>query len=141
MSIAPIMMPILVTFFYMIILLRVEGVRNENNEASMTKQKTSPANRREISDDMTDKWQTNYKRESLNVDSKVDEIMFSLQEVCFHDKPKKTSNQLLKDTQSILNNIDVYSDIVKLNKQLRNKLKWIVEGKYYLKYNIESLYF
>lgn len=32
MSIAPIMMPILVTFFYMIILLRVEGVRNENNE-------------------------------------------------------------------------------------------------------------
>lgn len=45
----------------------------------MTKQKTSPANQREISDDMTDKWQTTYKRESLDVDSKVDDIMFSLQ--------------------------------------------------------------
>ncbi|VDI77312.1 Hypothetical predicted protein [Mytilus galloprovincialis] len=121
-------MPILLSFYFLVVLLFVDGAEKDDI-------KDTNANRREIYDEKTDSWGfvedlKNHKRESSDVDTTVDDLMHSLQGICFFDIPKQSANQLLKDTQSILKNIDVYRDIVKLNIQLRNKLKWIVEGKY-----------
>ncbi|VDI40474.1 ficolin, partial [Mytilus galloprovincialis] len=95
--------------------------------------KDANANRREVYDEKNDSWRfvedlKNHKRESSDVDTTVDDLMHSLQGICLFEKPKQSAKQLLKDTQSILKNMDVYRNIVKLNIQLRNKLKWIVEG-------------
>ncbi|CAG2212160.1 unnamed protein product [Mytilus edulis] len=47
--------------------------------------------------------------------------------ICVHENPDKTVEQLLKDTDTILKNINVYKDVVKKNKMLRKELKWIIE--------------
>ncbi|XP_076076516.1 ryncolin-1-like [Mytilus galloprovincialis] len=60
-------------------------------------------------------------------DSKIDELMGILQGICVHENPDKTVEQLLKDTDTILKNINVYKDVVKKNKMLRKELKWIIE--------------
>ncbi|XP_076076513.1 fibrinogen-like protein A isoform X1 [Mytilus galloprovincialis] len=67
-------------------------------------------------------------KDELSVeDSKVDELMGILQGICVHENPDQTVKQLLKDTDIILKNIDVYKEVVKKNKMLRKELKWIIE--------------
>ncbi|CAG2233987.1 Angiopoietin-related protein 1,Ficolin-1-A,Ryncolin-1,Fibrinogen C domain-containing protein 1,Tenascin-N,Ficolin-3,Fibrinogen C domain-containing protein 1-B,Fibroleukin,Fibrinogen-like protein 1,Ficolin-1,Ficolin-1-B,Fibrinogen beta chain,Angiopoietin-4,Tenascin-R,Ryncolin-2,Techylectin-5B,Microfibril-associated glycoprotein 4,Fibrinogen-like protein A,Ryncolin-3,Angiopoietin-2,Ficolin-2,Fibrinogen alpha chain,Tenascin,Angiopoietin-related protein 2,Techylectin-5A,Ryncolin-4 [Mytilus edulis] len=51
----------------------------------------------------------------------------ALYSICIHDNPDQTIKQLLKDTQTILKNIGIYKEVVKLNKQLRSEISWIVD--------------
>ncbi|XP_052085762.1 uncharacterized protein LOC127723235 [Mytilus californianus] len=66
-------------------------------------------------------------RESSEMDSKIDNMIHALQGICIQDNPNQTVKHLKKHTQTILNNIGFYKDIVKLNKQLKNEIKWIVK--------------
>ncbi|XP_052085424.1 fibrinogen-like protein A isoform X4 [Mytilus californianus] len=66
-------------------------------------------------------------RESSEDDMKIENIMTTLLGICIHDNPDQTIKQLRKDTQSILKNIGIYKEVVKLNKQLRNEIAWIVD--------------
>ncbi|CAC5377219.1 Fibrinogen-like protein A,Ryncolin-4,Angiopoietin-related protein 7,Angiopoietin-related protein 1,Ficolin-3,Ficolin-1-B,Ficolin-2,Ryncolin-1,Tenascin-R,Fibrinogen-like protein 1,Angiopoietin-1,Tenascin-X,Fibrinogen C domain-containing protein 1-A,Tenascin-N,Ryncolin-3,Tenascin,Fibroleukin,Fibrinogen C domain-containing protein 1,Ryncolin-2,Angiopoietin-related protein 6,Techylectin-5B,Angiopoietin-related protein 2,Angiopoietin-2,Microfibril-associated glycoprotein 4,Ficolin-1-A,Ficolin-1,Fibrinogen C dom len=67
-------------------------------------------------------------KDELSVeDRRIDELMSILQGICVHENPDQTVKQLLKDTDIILKNIDVYKEVVKKNKLLRKELKWIIE--------------
>lgn len=67
-------------------------------------------------------------KDELSVeDSRIDELMSILQGICVDENPDQTVKQLLKDTDTILKNIDVYKEVVKKNKMLRKELKWIIE--------------
>ncbi|CAG2244384.1 Tenascin-R,Ryncolin-2,Angiopoietin-related protein 1,Ficolin-3,Ryncolin-1,Fibrinogen C domain-containing protein 1-A,Fibrinogen C domain-containing protein 1,Ficolin-2,Fibrinogen-like protein 1,Tenascin,Ficolin-1,Fibrinogen-like protein A,Microfibril-associated glycoprotein 4,Ryncolin-3,Techylectin-5A,Ryncolin-4 [Mytilus edulis] len=61
--------------------------------------------------------------------TRVDDILHELQGICLHENEDRDVTQLKKDTQSFLKNIAVYKDVVKMNKQLKNGIKWILEGK------------
>ncbi|XP_052086444.1 ryncolin-4-like isoform X3 [Mytilus californianus] len=58
---------------------------------------------------------------------RIDKIMQELQDTCIHGNQHQNVKDLKKDTQTILDNINVYKDVVKLNTQLRKEIKWIVE--------------
>ncbi|XP_076084916.1 fibrinogen-like protein A [Mytilus galloprovincialis] len=58
--------------------------------------------------------------------NRVGDILHELQGICLHEKDRDVA-QLKKDTQSILKNMAVYKDVVKMNKQLKNDITWILE--------------
>ncbi|XP_052086446.1 fibrinogen-like protein A isoform X5 [Mytilus californianus] len=58
---------------------------------------------------------------------RIDKIMQELQDTCINDNQHQTVKKLKKDTQTILDNIEVYKDVVKLNTKLRKEIKWIIE--------------
>ncbi|XP_076078848.1 uncharacterized protein LOC143048864 [Mytilus galloprovincialis] len=60
-------------------------------------------------------------------DKGVDKIMNTLQDVCIYERPDKTVQQLLKDTNAIIRNIEIYKEVVKRNKILKKEIKWIIE--------------
>ncbi|XP_071144326.1 fibrinogen C domain-containing protein 1-A-like [Mytilus edulis] len=66
-------------------------------------------------------------RESSENGMRIDKIMQELQDKCIHDNQHQTVNKLKKDTQTILDDIEVYKDVVKLNAKLRKEIKWIIE--------------
>ncbi|CAC5389567.1 Fibrinogen-like protein A,Angiopoietin-related protein 1,Ficolin-3,Ficolin-2,Ryncolin-1,Tenascin-R,Fibrinogen-likeprotein 1,Ficolin-1,Fibrinogen C domain-containing protein 1-A,Tenascin-N,Ryncolin-3,Fibroleukin,Fibrinogen C domain-containing protein 1,Ryncolin-2,Techylectin-5B,Microfibril-associated glycoprotein 4,Fibrinogen alpha chain,Ficolin-1-A,Tenascin,Fibrinogen C domain-containing protein 1-B [Mytilus coruscus] len=66
-------------------------------------------------------------RESSENDMRIDKIMRELQDTCIDGNQRLTVEKLKKKTQTILENIDVYKDVVKLNTQLRKEIKWIIE--------------
>ncbi|XP_071141723.1 fibrinogen-like protein A [Mytilus edulis] len=66
-------------------------------------------------------------RESSEDDMKIENIMTTLLGICIHDNPDQTIKQLRKDIQTILKNIGIYKEVVKLNKQLRSEISWIVD--------------
>ncbi|VDI77736.1 Hypothetical predicted protein, partial [Mytilus galloprovincialis] len=66
-------------------------------------------------------------RESSEMDSKIVSMVQTLQGICIQDNPDQTAKQLKKHTQTMLNNIGLYKEIVKLNKQLTNEIQWIVK--------------
>ncbi|XP_052083629.1 fibrinogen C domain-containing protein 1-like [Mytilus californianus] len=59
-------------------------------------------------------------------DRKIDEILYILQGECTHNSEKSLKGMLI-DTQAIINNIGVYNEVVKKKKELRNKIKLLVE--------------
>lgn len=61
------------------------------------------------------------------VDLRVDGIMYELQEKCLPANHSLTAEDIKKDTQNILNNVIVYEEIVELNKQIKEKIKWILK--------------
>ncbi|CAG2253962.1 unnamed protein product [Mytilus edulis] len=61
-------------------------------------------------------------------DLRVDGIMYELQEKCLPANHSLTAEDIKKDTQNILNNVIVYEEIVKLNKQIKEKIKWILKA-------------
>ncbi|XP_063408194.1 fibrinogen-like protein A [Mytilus trossulus] len=67
------------------------------------------------------------ERESSEEDVRIDKIMRELQDTCIDDNQRLTGEKLKKKTQNILDRIDVYKDVVKLNTQLRKEIKWIIE--------------
>ncbi|XP_076083424.1 fibrinogen-like protein A [Mytilus galloprovincialis] len=65
-------------------------------------------------------------RKSSEEDSRVDDILHELQGICLTEKNYQTAKELKKDTQTILSNMAVYKDIVKLNTQIKTEIKWIL---------------
>ncbi|XP_063405957.1 uncharacterized protein LOC134689922 [Mytilus trossulus] len=65
-------------------------------------------------------------RKSSEEDSRVDDILQELQGICLQENHQKSAKDIKKDTQSIINNMAVYKDIVKLTGQLKNDLMWIL---------------
>ncbi|XP_071144329.1 fibrinogen-like protein A [Mytilus edulis] len=66
-------------------------------------------------------------RESSEDGVRVDKMMQELQDICIHSNRHQTIKELKKDTQNILDNIEVYKDVVKLNTKLRKEIKWIIQ--------------
>ncbi|XP_052086283.1 fibrinogen-like protein A isoform X5 [Mytilus californianus] len=66
-------------------------------------------------------------RKSSEEDSRVDDILLELQGICLTERNDKTAKELKRDTQTILSNMAVYKDIVKLNAQLKTEIKWILK--------------
>ncbi|CAG2239028.1 unnamed protein product [Mytilus edulis] len=60
-------------------------------------------------------------------ESRVDDILHELQGICLTEKNYKTAKELKIDTQTILSNMAVYKDIVKLNAQLKTEIEWILK--------------
>ncbi|XP_063408190.1 microfibril-associated glycoprotein 4-like, partial [Mytilus trossulus] len=58
---------------------------------------------------------------------RVDKIMQELQDTCIDGNQHQNIKEMKKDTQTILNNIEVYKDVVKLNTKLRKEIKWIIQ--------------
>ncbi|CAC5414732.1 unnamed protein product [Mytilus coruscus] len=54
-------------------------------------------------------------------------MVHTLQGICIQDNPNQSVKQLKKHTQTMLNNIGLYKDVVKLNKQLKSEINWIVK--------------
>ncbi|XP_076084355.1 fibrinogen-like protein A isoform X1 [Mytilus galloprovincialis] len=65
-------------------------------------------------------------RKSSEEDSRVDDILHELQGICLPENHYKSAKDIKKDTQTIVNNMAVYKDIIKLTGQLKNDLKWIL---------------
>ncbi|CAG2210398.1 unnamed protein product [Mytilus edulis] len=59
--------------------------------------------------------------------TRVDDILHELQGICLQENELRDVTQLKKDTQSILKSMAVYKDVVKMNKQLKDDIKWILE--------------
>ncbi|XP_071141356.1 fibrinogen-like protein A isoform X2 [Mytilus edulis] len=53
--------------------------------------------------------------------------MYELQEKCLPANHSLTAEDIKKDTQNILNHVVLYEEIVKLNKQVKEKIKWIIK--------------
>ncbi|VDI79643.1 Hypothetical predicted protein [Mytilus galloprovincialis] len=53
--------------------------------------------------------------------------MQELHDTCIRDNQLQTIKKLKKDKQTILDNFEVYKDVVKLNTKLRKEIKWIIE--------------
>ncbi|XP_063405952.1 fibrinogen-like protein A [Mytilus trossulus] len=60
-------------------------------------------------------------------ESILDGIMNELQGTCLPDNNNKTAKEIIQDTQTIINNMVMYKDIVKLNKQLKDEIQWIIK--------------
>ncbi|XP_071144327.1 ryncolin-2-like [Mytilus edulis] len=58
---------------------------------------------------------------------RIDKIMQELHDACIRDNQRQTIKKLKKDQQTILDNIEIYKDVVKLNTKLRKEIKWIIE--------------
>ncbi|CAC5423047.1 Fibrinogen-like protein 1,Fibrinogen-like protein A,Tenascin,Ryncolin-2,Ryncolin-4,Techylectin-5A,Tenascin-N, Angiopoietin-related protein 7,Ficolin-2,Ryncolin-1,Tenascin-R,Ryncolin-3,Ficolin-1 [Mytilus coruscus] len=66
-------------------------------------------------------------RKSSEEDGRVDTIWNELQGICLHGNPRGTVQELKKDTQVLLKNMAIYKDFVKMNKQLKKDIIWILE--------------
>ncbi|VDI03003.1 Hypothetical predicted protein [Mytilus galloprovincialis] len=53
--------------------------------------------------------------------------MYDLQEVCLPENYSLTGEEMKKDTQNILNNVVLYTEIVELNRHVKEKIKWILQ--------------
>ncbi|CAC5414743.1 Fibrinogen-like protein A,Ryncolin-4,Angiopoietin-related protein 1,Ficolin-3,Ficolin-1-B,Techylectin-5A,Ficolin-2,Ryncolin-1,Tenascin-R,Fibrinogen-like protein 1,Tenascin-N,Ryncolin-3,Tenascin,Fibroleukin,Fibrinogen C domain-containing protein 1,Fibrinogen gamma chain,Ryncolin-2,Techylectin-5B,Angiopoietin-related protein 2,Microfibril-associated glycoprotein 4,Fibrinogen alpha chain,Ficolin-1-A,Ficolin-1,Angiopoietin-4 [Mytilus coruscus] len=60
-------------------------------------------------------------------DLRVDDIMYEVQEKCLPANHSLTAEDIKRDTQNILNNVVLYKEIVELNKQVKDKIKWILK--------------
>ncbi|CAC5419727.1 Fibrinogen-like protein A,Ryncolin-4,Angiopoietin-related protein 7,Angiopoietin-related protein 1,Ficolin-3,Ficolin-1-B,Techylectin-5A,Ficolin-2,Ryncolin-1,Tenascin-R,Fibrinogen-like protein 1,Angiopoietin-1,Ficolin-1,Ryncolin-3,Fibroleukin,Ryncolin-2,Angiopoietin-related protein 2,Tenascin,Angiopoietin-4 [Mytilus coruscus] len=110
-------MPILRSFFFLVLLLFVEGA--EKDEV-----KDSVANRREIYDETTDRRGlvedlTNHKRESSDVDRTVDDLMHSLQASKGPKEVSRVIRMLKNDVQGICRPLDLETprDCAELKKK------------------------
>ncbi|CAC5366805.1 Fibrinogen-like protein A,Ryncolin-4,Angiopoietin-related protein 7,Ficolin-3,Ficolin-1-B,Ficolin-2,Ryncolin-1,Tenascin-R,Fibrinogen-like protein 1,Fibrinogen C domain-containing protein 1-A,Ryncolin-3,Tenascin,Fibrinogen C domain-containing protein 1,Ryncolin-2,Techylectin-5B,Angiopoietin-2,Fibrinogen alpha chain,Ficolin-1-A,Ficolin-1,Fibrinogen C domain-containing protein 1-B,Angiopoietin-4 [Mytilus coruscus] len=52
----------------------------------------------------------------------------SITGICLKEHHFKTVKELKKDTQAILNSLSVYKEVVKMNRQVTNDIKWIMKG-------------
>ncbi|VDI37593.1 Hypothetical predicted protein [Mytilus galloprovincialis] len=64
---------------------------------------------------------------STGEESMVDGIMNELQGICLPDNNNKTVKEIIQDTQTIINSMKMYKEIVKLNKQLKDEIQWIIK--------------
>ncbi|XP_052086256.1 fibrinogen-like protein A [Mytilus californianus] len=64
---------------------------------------------------------------SSGEESMVDGIINELKGMCLLDNNNRTTKEIMQDTQKIVNNMVMYKDIVKLNKQLKDEIQWIVK--------------
>ncbi|CAC5425667.1 unnamed protein product [Mytilus coruscus] len=67
------------------------------------------------------------ERELDEEDKRINKIIHTLQDVCVYERPDQSVEQLLNDTNVILNNIGTYKEVVKKLKILKNEIKWIIE--------------
>ncbi|CAC5389568.1 Tenascin,Fibrinogen-like protein A,Ryncolin-2,Ryncolin-4,Fibrinogen C domain-containing protein 1-A,Microfibril-associated glycoprotein 4,Ficolin-2,Ryncolin-1,Ryncolin-3,Ficolin-1,Fibrinogen C domain-containing protein 1-B,Fibrinogen C domain-containing protein 1 [Mytilus coruscus] len=58
---------------------------------------------------------------------RIDKIMEELQDACILDNTHQSVEQMAKNTKTVLDNIEVYKNMVKLNTKLREEIKWIIE--------------
>lgn len=66
-------------------------------------------------------------RNSSREESRVEDILNELQGICLPENNNRTTEEIIQDTQKILNNMVMYKDIVKLNKQLQDEIQWIIK--------------
>ncbi|XP_071142635.1 fibrinogen C domain-containing protein 1-A-like [Mytilus edulis] len=71
----------------------------------------------------------NDAQKSFDKDLKVEDIMYELQEKCLPDNEVISSKELKRDTQNILNNVELFNDIVDLNEQVIDGIKNILKLK------------
>ncbi|VDH98910.1 Hypothetical predicted protein [Mytilus galloprovincialis] len=60
-------------------------------------------------------------------ESMLDDVLSEFQGICLPDTSTTTATTIKKDTQKIVNNVVMYKDIVKLNKQLKDDVQWIIK--------------
>ncbi|XP_076084686.1 fibrinogen C domain-containing protein 1-A-like isoform X2 [Mytilus galloprovincialis] len=63
---------------------------------------------------------------SSDKDSMVENIMYELQETCLPENHNISENDIKKDTQNILNKMEVYKEIVQMKGKLKEDIKLIL---------------
>ncbi|XP_063405954.1 fibrinogen-like protein A [Mytilus trossulus] len=64
---------------------------------------------------------------SSGKESMVDGIINELQGICLPDNKNRSAKEIIQDTQEIINSMKMYKEIVKLNKQLKDEIQWIIK--------------
>ncbi|XP_076084542.1 uncharacterized protein LOC143055292 [Mytilus galloprovincialis] len=66
-------------------------------------------------------------RKSSYEDSRVDDIMYELQETCLPENHNISGNDIKRDTQNILNKMEVYKEIVQMKGKLKEDIKVLIK--------------